>query len=146
MKYTQEWVDHFVREEGYRRTSYLDHLGNYTIGIGHLLGRDKKYKGVTWSDEKILATLESDLSTANDAAREIFPEYEKFSLGIQIAITDMCFNMGEDGFRQFKRTIRLLHEGRFVEAANGALQSKWATQVPNRAKRVTDLIRAGRWV
>lgn len=143
MTLSQEWLDHFVREEGYRRKAYKDHLGNWTIGVGHLLGTSPKFATYVWDDETILKTLEINVDTAVAAAKEIFPQYDIFSPGLQLAMADMLFNLGEARFRKFKQTIRFINESRFVEAAEGALQSLWATQVPNRAKRVTDLIRAG---
>jgi lysozyme len=45
------------------------------------------------------------------------------------------------GLLKFKTTLSLLQAGDRAGAAAQALKSLWAKQTPNRAKRVTDLIR-----
>jgi len=61
----------------------------------------------------------------------------------QNALANMAFQLGLDKLLKFKKTLDLLKTGRWDDAANEALDSDWARQVPNRAKRVTDMIRKG---
>ena len=51
--------------------------------------------------------------------------------------------LGLDKLLKFKKTLDLLKTGRWDAAATEALDSDWARQCPNRAKRVTDMIRKG---
>lgn len=141
MRYSTDVHKHFISEEGYRKKSYLDHLGNYTIGIGHLLGKNKAFKGLIWSDDKIIMTFENDLDISLKSAKDIFPHYDILPPNVQLAILDMIFNLGARGFREFKTVIRMVNSGRYEEAAIAALDSKWARQdVPNRAARTAKLL------
>lgn len=140
-RYSKEVHDHFITEEGYKHQSYLDHLGNYTIGIGHLLGTNGAFKGIKWGDAKISEVFENDLDIFLTAAKEIFPEWAILPPNVQLAILDMIFNLGPRGFRQFKTVIRMVHNGKFLEAGAAALDSKWArSDVPNRALRTAKLL------
>jgi lysozyme len=140
MRYSKAVHDHFILEEGYRNKSYRDSRGFWTIGIGHFLGTDNAFANIKWTDEKIGEVFENDLDKSLATAKEIFPEYNTLPENVQLAILDMIFNLGPGGYRKFKQTIRLIHEGRFVEAAQSASQSAWARQVPNRAARVCKLL------
>ena len=140
-RYSKAVHDHFTFEEGNRSESYLDTKGNWTIGIGHLLGKDKAFKGMRWTQEKIITVFENDLDISLDHAKTIFPQFAILPPKVQLAILDMIFNLGGYGFRQFKTVIRMVHAQRYPEAAVAALDSKWARQdVPNRAKRVAKLL------
>lgn len=140
-RYSKAVHDHFAFEEGNRSESYLDTKGNWTIGIGHLLGKDKAFKGMRWTQEKIITVFENDLDISLDHAKTIFPQFDILPPKVQLAILDMIFNLGGYGFRQFKTVIRMVHAQRYPEAAVAALDSKWARQdVPNRAKRVAKLL------
>ena len=139
-RYSKETHDHFIAEEGYRNKSYKDTRGFWTIGIGHLLGVSDAFSNMYWTDEKIIQVFENDLDRSLKAAKEIFPQYDILPEKVKLAILDMIFNLGPVGFRKFKNTIRLIHEGRYAEAAQSASQSLWARQVPNRAQRTCKLL------
>ena len=139
-RYSKKIHDHFIFEEGFRNEAYKDHLGNWTIGVGHYLGASANFAGLKWSDEKVLQVLENDIDVALADAKQLFPEWEVLPPNVQLALLDMSFNMGITTLRKFKTTIRLVHEGKYAEAAASASDTKWARQVPNRAKRITKLL------
>lgn len=139
LRYSKDVHDHFILEEGMRNKAYLDTRGYWTIGIGHMLGRDDEFRGMYWTDIKALMTLENDIDTAVVLAKDVFPEWDVLPDNVKLALMDMCFNLG-NRFRQFKQTIRLIHNGRYKEAAESAAQSLWARQVPNRARRVLKIL------
>lgn len=135
-------VEHFTLEEGCRLTSYRDHQGNWTIGIGHKLPSGKDYSNFKITQKQAQDTLIRDLEWAFDAAREIFPEYDSYPTKTQLGILDMIFNMGESRFRGFTNTIRLIRLREFNRASVEALNSDWARHdVPNRAARTAALLR-----
>jgi GH24 family phage-related lysozyme (muramidase) len=139
MKYPKHVVDHFVAEEGLVLSRYLDTEQFATIGIGHkLLPHEMGLQIVTRN--QAYAMLEADLDIATRSCVKLFPNFYKFPANTQLGILDMVFNLGENGFRQFSKTIQLLNEGKFQEASREALNSKWATQVPNRARRTARLL------
>lgn len=140
-RYSEDVHNHFIAEEGFKLESYTDHQGNWTIGIGHLLGRDNAFRGLRWSEEKVRQVFENDLDIALSNARQVFPGFNTMPPKVQLAIMDMLFNMGLGRFRGFKKTIRLLNSGLYAEAAVEAMDSEWAKHdVPNRAARVTKLL------
>jgi lysozyme len=55
----------------------------------------------------------------------------------------MIFNLGPKGFAGFKNTIASIARGDYADAASRMLQSKWATQVGNRAVRLAAAMRTG---
>lgn len=140
-RYAPHIHEHFIFEEGLRLKSYTDHKGNWTIGVGHLLGKSNSFSGMEWTREQVMETFEDDLDIAVENAYQIFPEFAIVPPNVQLAIVDMLFNMGINRFRGFKKTIRLLHAQKYEEAAAEALNSKWAKyDVPVRAKRVAKLL------
>lgn len=144
MKLTPEIYEHFKYEEGYKRAAYRDTHGYWTIGNGHFLGADPKYRGLVWTDEQIKAAFEKDFAIAVKDAASVFPgQWESFSPNVKLAITDMVFNLGIGGFKKFKNTIALIAAHKFQQAADNAMKSLWAKQVPNRAQRTTDKLRKG---
>jgi lysozyme len=57
----------------------------------------------------------------------------------------MAFQMGTEGLLGFERTLSLIRDGKYENAAAAMLQSKWAQQTPARAKRMADQMRSGLW-
>jgi len=163
-------IDHLEREEGRRAKAYRDHLGYWTIGVGRLIDprkggsirpdeesvlirNDPTRKPGAWRDWT-LTESESDLLLANDIRRVIEalesdprlkPAWSRCVAAGEprrcVALVSMAFQMGRDGLAGFKNTLAMIAAGRFDDAADNALLSKWAKQTPARAARVTDLLR-----
>jgi lysozyme len=58
----------------------------------------------------------------------------------------MSFQMGVEGLMGFNTTLARVQAGDYIGAADSMLQSKWATQTPQRANRLADQMRYGKWV
>lgn len=129
------------QDEGCVLHAYQDHLGYWTIGIGRLIDK-RRGGGITRGEAEYL--LGNDVDEVFSALDQRLPEWRDWPEPVQRAVANMAFQMGPAGFMKFKRTIRLLRDGKWDEAADNALKSKWARQTPNRAKRVTDLMRSAR--
>lgn len=143
MKLTDDIVEHFISEEGYRNKAYRDSEGYYTIGIGHLLSKTRNYAGLVWSDEQVIDQFEKDFHKAVKGVEELYPDFYTYGSLVQLALVDMCFQMGKGGLSKFTTTNRLIEDREWDSAADQALKSLWATQTPRRAKRTTDKIRTG---
>lgn len=146
MKLTKEVIAHFRLEEGWKNKAYRDTLGYWTIGCGHLLTKDVKanYSSLVWTDQQIINQLEKDFNIAVQGAKDIYgDQFETFSDNVKLAIVDNVFQMGKAGYSTFVNSIKLIKARKWNEAADNMLKSKWAKQTPNRAKRITDLIRKG---
>ena len=139
MKYPKHIIDHFIAEEGMVLSRYIDTENHATIGIGHkLLPHEATLQFIT--KEQAYTLLENDLDNATRACFRIFPNYNSFPEKTRLGILDMIFNLGEYGFSKFTKTILLLNQGKYEEASKEALNSTWAKQVPNRARRTSKLL------
>ena len=164
--FDQAVLAHLELEEGRSERAYRDHLGWWTIGIGRLI--DPRKGGRITPDEEailiandpsrkpgdwhnwVLTDPEIDMLKLNDIDRFVseisqWPAWKAVEGNVarQVALTSLAFQLGIDGLRQFKNSLRMVEEKRFSDAAANFLKSKWAQQTPERAKRVTDMIRTG---
>jgi len=55
----------------------------------------------------------------------------------------MCFNLGWPRLSRFEKMLEALKAKDFDTAATEALDSKWADQVGDRAKRIAEVFRGG---
>ena len=124
-------------DEGKRSKPYVDTVGKTTIGVGRNL------TDVGLSDEEIDMLLTNDINKAFSQLVVALPFVSTLSETRQRALTNMAFNLGINGLLGFKNTIVLLQTGKFDDAAKALLNSKWATQVGNRANRIALMIKEG---
>ncbi len=123
--------------EGLRLKPYRDTVGKLTVGIGRNL------------DDVGLREAEAKLLCANDV-REVeagldarLPWWRGLDASRRAVLTDMAFNLGLDGLLGFHTTLSLVEAGRFAEAAQQMLRSKWASQVGRRAATLSRMMRTG---
>jgi len=126
-----------VADEGFVSHAYRDSLGYLTIGIGRLVDEEKG-GGITYEEAVFL--LENDIFRCVRELKKNLPWFDEAPEPVRRALVNMAFQMGVNGLLSFKNTLALIEEGKYKEAAQNALKSKWATQTPARAKRVTALI------
>ena len=126
-------------DEGEVLHEYKDSLGYSTIGVGRLIDK-RKGGGIT--HEEAMYLLDNDISRKSSEVYNSLPWLKSHPDQVQRAVINMAFQMGIQGLLTFKNTLSLIEQRKYKEAADNALKSKWATQTPNRAKRVTDMIRS----
>lgn len=130
-----ELKESIKKEEGCRLTAYADSLGNLTIGYGHLL----KF-GTAIPQDAADAIFEADFKRAIE-------DYEKLDLDLDLGrravVVDMLFNMGLERVRKFSMMIKYLHDKNWIQAAYQLMDSEYARQVPERAKRNRDRLLRG---
>lgn len=120
-----------IRDEGWRNHPYTDTTGHLTIGVGHNLTDN----GL--SDDVIRIVLLEDIAIAEDGARDIFgAHWHTLSEPRQLAIINMIFNLGVEGFKKWPNTIAAIKAGQWKEVERLLRNSKWARQVKSRADRV----------
>ncbi len=131
-------VNDLKRDEGWVPHAYQDHLGYWTIGYGFLVDERRDARLPRQIAEQWLAhaiTTRWSQLTSRHPWIDFQPE------DVQRALGNMCYQLGVNGVCNFRKMLAALKRGDRVKAAEEALDSKWATQTPERAKRVTDLIR-----
>jgi lysozyme len=132
-------IESLKKHEGVSRWAYEDHLGYITVGVGRCLDPEI---GLGLSDKEIDYLLQNDIERCYKELECLswFPDLDPIR---QEALVNMVFNLGLTRFLQFKKTLAYLAEGRYPEAADEMLDSKWARQVKNRAIELSEMIRIG---
>ncbi len=130
------------RDEGEVLHAYTDTEGYLTIGIGRLI--DKR-KGGGISGEEAAYLFSNDFKSKLAEVRRRIPWFDSLDVARQGVLLNMAFQMGVEGLLGFKNTLAMVEKGNYEAAANGMLSSLWARQTPNRAKRLSDQMRDGKW-
>lgn len=130
-------------DEGNRPKAYKDSLGYLTIGIGRLIDPAKNGGGLRQSE--IAFMLANDIDDRVKALKTALPWMDALSDARQAVLLNMSFQLGVDGLLGFANTLRMVRNGDFDGAAKGMLQSKWASQTPARAKRLSEQMRLNTW-
>lgn len=141
------------RDEGEKLKVYRDHLGWLTVGVGHLVdarkGANPAPFGVTLKlGDPITQAQSETLLMADIAAKEAelddaIPWWRKLTDARQRVLLNMAFNLGTEGLMGFQNTLRMIQGGSYLPASRAMLVSKWAGQVGDRAKRLSDMMAAG---
>lgn len=132
-----------IREEGAESCAYQDSLGYWTIGVGRLI--DSR-KGGGLSSDEIEFLLENDIKTKTREVLLALPWVPRLSEPRQAVLIGMAFQLGIGGLLKFKRMLGSIEDGQYGEAAVEMLDSKWAQQTRERAKRLARQIITGEWV
>ncbi len=139
-----------IAHEGLRLRAYRDHLGYWTIGVGHLIdplkGGDTRYRlsPETKIDKgEALGLLHDDVLKVVKQLDNQLPWWSKLDDVRQNVLVEMGFQLGISGLLNFKNTLRSIKDGRWDDASTGMLNSKWASQTPNRAKTLARQMRTG---
>ncbi len=106
---------------------YKDHLGFSTIGFGTKLPLTK-VECELLLEHRLNKTINNVKSSLYDL--EIKDEAWEI-------LYHMAYQMGVSGLLKFKNMIKCLQEKDYIGASKEMLDSKWAKQTPNRAKRLS---------
>lgn len=144
-----ELITDLKRDEGWRPFAYDDASGEpvhkgfelegyVTIGYGFCIDSEKGSPLPRKVAEYWLGLLVNkrwiDLVTR-------IPWLVDQPANVQRALGNMAYQLGVSGVLRFQKMLDALGAGDRETAADEALDSKWAKQTPNRAKRVAALIR-----
>lgn len=136
-EYRQKLKVMIARQEDFRQYPYKDLTGHETIGYG----RNLRINGI--SQDEALILMENDLMKAEEELWKTFPGYEKLSDARKVVLIDMAFNLGIEGFMQFRGMILAIDANDFDKAAEEMLESLWATQTKSRAIQLAMIMRTG---
>lgn len=148
-----------ILNEGLEPTAYTDTRGFRTVGVGFNLDRgpdaradiaalglnyDRVRAGTQSITEPQARTLlRDDLNDAIGGARRFASNFDQLSFDRQAVLVDMCFNLGEDGLKEFKQLRRAVERGDWTAAAAEMRDSRWYEQVGDRGPRMTEIMRTG---
>lgn len=146
-------------DEGWSARWYRDKFRYWTIGYGFKLGgmadnlkllQDFKPAGEGLPSTPM--TREQGETILGDVVYWLYPKVEtllgddawsKLNATQREALINMAFQLGLDGLRGFHKTLALIREGKYADAAKEAENSDWAnSQTPARARRTARRLRA----
>ena len=122
------------KEEGYRLEVYIDTEGFPTGGYGHKIIDGEKIPTTKEGWEEL---FEKDFARACEGGMNICGDWD-IKDEAKAIIIHMVYQMGEAGVRKFKRALSHLFNKEYSLCAAEMLNSRWANQTPNRAKRLSD--------
>lgn len=128
--------------EGRVAHAYQDSLGYWTIGVGHLID---KQKGGSIPDEIIDDLLDHDIAKVAQELRARLPWAKDLDNVRYAVLVDMAFNLGIEGLLKFKNTLTYVQDKKYLHASAGMLSSLWAKQVGPRAIRLAKMMSTGEW-
>ena len=129
------------RHEGVRSKVYKCSAGFETIGVG----RNIAESGLGLSDDEIDYLLANDIKRVREELTDCYFWFPAMNEARQDALVDISFNLGQTRLRGFVKAIEAMSREQFDIAADEFMDSKWATQVGNRAIQVTEMIRTGEY-
>jgi lysozyme len=149
-----EIIQRLVFHEGCVLKVYICPAGYPTIGVG----RNLETNPLTNEELKVCGDYMHGITKnaafyllRNDIERVVKDCKKKISFWEQLdderkyALLDMCFQLGLGGLLKFKNMLKAMGVGNYKEAAEHCLDSKYAVQTPNRAKRIAKTIECGRF-
>lgn len=128
------------RHEGVRSHFYRCTSGLATIGVGRCI----EPGSLGLSDDEIDYLLENDIKRCQ-AELLAFSWFIDLDSVRQDAMVNLLFNLGMTRLMQFKNALAAMEANNFNTAAEEFMDSRWATQVGNRADEVCEMIRTGRY-
>lgn len=123
--------------EGERLFPYKCTAGRLTIGVG----RNLDDRGITAEESAYL--LGNDIDDYWERLEIELPWVHDLDPVRQRVLLDMAFNLGIGGLLGFKMTLAAIRGKEYERAAAMMLQSRWATQVGQRAKRLSRMMFTG---
>ena len=143
-------IKHLRKEEGERLEPYKDHLGFWTLGVGHLI--DCRKGGtlppgvhcfpITRSLSRQI--LIDDIHRKHTDLMMSLSYWSTLSKVRRVCLISMAFQMGIKGLLGFKNTLKYIKEGEYDKAAVEMLRSDWAEQTKGRAARISEAMATNR--
>jgi lysozyme len=161
MKYDRdELVKMVALHEGIVLSVYQDHLGINTVGIGRnlddrgitdgeLLFMNKTIDDVYddgLTEEEAYYLCMNDIAIVEKELLDSKPIVNQLSAVRQMVLVDMAFNMGVPRLRLFKNMWMAIEKVNYPLACEEMIDSRWASQVGNRAMKLSLAMKNGEWI
>ena len=143
MKKITSLSDQLKRDEGWSPYAYTDSEGYITVGYGFMI--DKRKNGRI---PKEIADywLDFEISTVRKELLLLLDWFKHLDEVRQDVLVNMAYNMGTANLLKFKKTLSFVKVGLYMEASIEMLNSKWATQVKDRAIRLSKQMKIGEYM
>lgn len=135
-------LEELMLDEGVIHEIYNDHLGYPTFGVGHLITeKDEEHGkplGTPVSEERVTECLNVDVDIVCAELDKNMEWWRGLNDTRQRVMANMCFNLGYPRLSKFKKFLAAVQEEDWETAAVEMMDSKWATQVGDRAVRLRE--------
>ena len=142
--------EELAEDEGCKYEIYNDHLGYATFGIGHLVtDSDLEYGqeiGTEVSKERVDECFKADIEITIDDGNILYSNFNDIPEEAQLILANMMFNLGRPRLSKFLKLKAAVDDEDWMEASVQMMDSKWAKQVPNRAKRLCERMEKLSWL
>lgn len=132
--------EQLIIDEGQVNEIYHDHLGYPTFGIGHLvIEGDPEYGmevGTPVAEDRVIEVFAKDVETVIEDCKKLHDGWDGYPQEVKQIVANMMFNMGLTRLSKFKNHNAALQSGDWKEAAKEGRDSRWYSQVTNRAERL----------
>ena len=127
-------IENIKASEGFRSKVYKCTEGYDTIGYGFAI------KDLVLSRDICDKILEAKVAELKIIVNQKIPFIDDLPEIVQEVLYEMYYQMGGSLFK-FKKTLKHLELGDYPLAAKEMLDSKWAVQTPNRAKKLANYVK-----
>lgn len=141
---TPQGIAQLKTDEGCVLTSYPDPLSGddpWTIGYGHT--SSGIHQGMTVDQDQAEGWLASDIAKAESGLAGAISWLGTLADFRQDVLTNMAFNMGVQSVLNFHHMLAAMQVQDWASASAEMLDSKWATQVGQRANRLATVMEKG---
>lgn len=137
--------EELAADEGVVYEIYLDHLALPTCGVGHLIRKeDEEYGqpvGTPISEERVRQLFALDVAVTIEDCRALFDNWDQLPEEAKLICANMAFNLGRSRLSKFVNFRAAVEAQDWQRAALEAADSRWHSQVPNRAGRLIKRLR-----
>jgi len=146
----KELYQEISSDEGKILHAYLCTELHATVGIGHKIldtdpEKELKIYGVNWeevpddqciTEDRCYILFQEDVQIAIGGCMNIYSNWDELPQEMQHVLVNMAFQMGQRGLSNFKNMKAAIEEQDFAKAAVEMMDSRWASQTPERAERL----------
>ena len=137
-------------DEGKVLHAYLCSELHATIGIGHKIldtdpEKDLDIFGINWeevpdeqyiTEDRCYILFQEDVQIAISGCMKIYNNWDDLPQEVQHILVNMCFQLGQRGLGNFKQMGKAIEESDWGKASVEMMDSRWASQTPQRAERL----------
>lgn len=132
--------DQLIDHEGLELKPYHCTADKLTIGVG----RNIQDRGITEDEARYL--LKNDIKIVEDELLTRQPVVAGLDSVRQRVLVDMGFNLGLPILMKFQNMWAAIEDEDYHEAARQMMDSRWASQVGQRAERLAQAMSSGEWI
>ena len=127
-------IDNIKISEGFRSKVYKCTAGYDTIGYGFAI------KDLDLDEDICDMILERKIAKLVKRLGDRLPYLYTVPVEVHDVLVEMAYQMGVSGLLKFKKTLMYVESKDYKDASVEMLDSRWAKQTPNRAKKLSDIM------